>query len=134
MENYIDKDPEDRLIDWSLQYSQRIVKELGFGHRENIYHKAFEIELRDAGIPYETEVIIPILYKGQQIGHGRADLIINKKIILEFKAVDKSVGSKEIKQLKKYMTFTGIKKGIIINFCKSNGVNGYNIDYSIITN
>jgi len=127
-------DPEEKIIEWCLKTSQTIVKQLGFNHRECIYHRAFEVELRENHIPYESEVVIPILYKGYQVGHGRADIIVNKSIILEFKAVDKPVGDKEIKQLKKYLKYTNATNGMVINFCKSNCVNGYNIDYSIINN
>lgn len=125
----IPQDPEEDIFKWCERKSSEIVKTLGRGHRETVYHNAFEVELKCNHIPYEKEVVIPIQYKGYQIGFGRADIIVNKQMILEFKAVNKTLGTQEVQQLKKYMEFTGISKGMLINFGKSNHVNGLGIDF-----
>lgn len=127
--NSINTDPEEEIFRWCILKSSEIVSELGKGHRETIYHKAFEVELKNHHIPFESEKVIPIIYKGFQIGFGRADVVINNKIILEFKAVSQRVNTKDVKQLKKYMEYTGITKGIVINFGKSSNVNGLGIDF-----
>ena len=52
---------------------------LGPGYSESVYHCAFEVALRSFEIPYETERIVPVYYKGQNVGHVRADLNIDRR-------------------------------------------------------
>jgi GxxExxY protein len=92
-----------------------IIKELGAGHRECVYHRAFEIELRNRRIDYECEVVVPLFYKGHFISHLRLDLVIAKTYIVELKAT-KSLKSEDSDQLKRYMKATGIPKGLVVNF------------------
>lgn len=125
----LDETEDNILFTWCVNKGNEIVKTLGRGHRENIYHKAFEIELKNNGIQYESEYVIPIIYKNQQIGYGRADIVVAKKIILEFKAIYKSVGPAEIRQIKNYMEFTGLKRGIILNFAKGSDNDDDVIDF-----
>lgn len=103
---------------WIMCKANEIYNVLGKGYPECVYHKAFEYELRAAGLEYETEKVIPIMYKGTQVGFGRADIIIkgDEPVILEFKAIGGNIGIKELEQLGHYMTHTGIKTGVIINF------------------
>lgn len=99
-----------------------IFEELGTGFNEVVYQKALEVELRLCGINYERERIIPIIYKEHQIGIGRADIIVDNQIILELKAVANLTNSgKELKQLEHYLNYTGIDKGMVINFNQSSG-------------
>ena len=80
-----------------------------------MYHRAFEIELRNRWIDYECEVVVPIFYKGHFISHLRLDLVIAKTYIVELKAT-KSLKEEDTAQLKRYMKATGISNGILVNF------------------
>ncbi len=96
-----------------------IFNELGSGHQESVYQKAFEVALRLEGIAYESQKVVPIYYKKYNVGEGYTDLIINDgkgKIIIELKAVGSSLSNKEETQLRKYMNVLNISKGILINF------------------
>lgn len=97
------------------EIAREIYKELGPGHRECVYHRAFEIELRNAGIPYECEVVVPLYYKNQFISHMRLDLVVSKNMIIELKSV-KSIKDDEIQQLNRYLKTTGNEYGFLINF------------------
>lgn len=97
------------------EIAQEIYKELGPGHRECVYHRAFEMELRNRGIPYECEVVVPIYYKGQFLSHMRLDLVVEKTTIIELKSV-KNVKDEEVQQLNRYLKATGIQNGYLINF------------------
>lgn len=92
-----------------------IYKELGTGHRECVYHRALEFELRMKNIPYECEVVVPLFYKGYFLSHMRLDLVVAKKYIVELKAT-RALKSEDTLQLKRYMKATGIPKGLLINF------------------
>ena len=60
---------------------------LGSGYLESVYQNALMIELRNRGIYAEKEVAIPVWYKGEQVGDFRADILVEKSVILELKAV-----------------------------------------------
>lgn len=102
-----------------VNIANEIYKELGPGHRECVYHRAFEIELRNRWINYECEVVVPIFYKGHFISHMRLDLVIAKNIIVELKSV-KNIKDEEVQQLKRYLHATGMKNGFLINFGPEN--------------
>lgn len=93
---------------------------LGTGHSEIVYHKAFEVELRNHHIAYSTKAPITLTYKGIVIGYSEPDIIIypdeGGPIIIELKATTYAPRSTEIAQLKSYMRSTGFNKGILINF------------------
>jgi GxxExxY protein len=106
---------------WIISIANKVYSYLGRGYTESVYQRAFEIELRRNNIRYATEVNIPILYEGEQVGIGRADTIIYKdnpieNIILEFKSIAGVIGIKELEQIGHYMRHLGIPTGIIINF------------------
>jgi len=93
----------------------RIWADLGPGFSERVYHNAFEVELRLAGIPYETERIITISYRNHNVGNLRADLIINGEMIVELKSTTK-LKEEFVNQARNYMRLTGIPSALLINF------------------
>jgi len=98
-----------------------VVNELGNHYKENIYQFALYIELNLRGYLIQTEVIIPIHYKGVYVGFERADIVIYDKTgkieyILELKSQNSRLASKEIMQLRKYLKNTGCSNGMLINF------------------
>jgi len=105
------------------EFSQQILEELGPSYKEHIYVNAMCIHLRNENYLFQTEVIVPINYKGVQLGYERADIVIYEpiKCILEFKAQTQSIAKKEIAQLTKYKKNLEIDNGILINFGNLNG-------------
>jgi GxxExxY protein len=100
--------------------AERIWAELGPGFSERVYHNAFEVELRLAGIPYETERIITVPYHDHIVGNLRADLIINRDMIIELKSATK-LREEFVNQAKNYMRLTGIPYALLINFPSVSG-------------
>jgi GxxExxY protein len=88
---------------------------LGPGYSESVYHCAFEVALRDRLIPYETERIVPVFYGGQNVGHVRADLIIDRRFVVELKSVSRLNETYRI-QTRNYLTLLGLHVGYLINF------------------
>lgn len=88
---------------------------LGYGHKEGVYQKALEKELKDCEICYEREKSIEVLYKGQGTGFYRPDFLVDNKVIVEVKAL-KYLPSKLTKQLINYLKTTGYKLGFMVNF------------------
>jgi GxxExxY protein len=95
--------------------TENIWASLGPGYSESVYHCAFEVALRKVGIYYETERIIPVFYEGQNVGHVRADLIVDRKYVIELKAVGKLNETYRI-QTQNYMQLLGLDEGFLINF------------------
>ena len=97
-----------------------IYNELGAGYKENVYHSAVLIELRNHGVQFHSEVICPIQYKGIQIGFERADIVIydNQQMssVLELKAQHGSITNKELTQIRKYLKNFNVESGLLINF------------------
>jgi GxxExxY protein len=102
---------EDKLV----VFAEEIFASLGQGYSERVYHNAMELQLRDYNIYYETERTIEVKFKDRIVGHVRADLIVDKSIVVELKAVAK-VRDDHITQCKMYMRLLGLSQGIIINF------------------
>lgn len=91
-------------------------RELGNGFLEGVYQEAFEIELGLQGIPFESEVALPIDYKGIRLKKQYfADFICYNKIIVETKALN-GLDTAHESQLLNYLKATGFKLGLLINF------------------
>ena len=89
---------------------------LGHGFLERAYSDAMCIELRERGISFVQEQPVSIVYHGETLPHGFvADIVVERKIILELKAV-KSIEAVHKAQLLNYMKATGIRVGYVINF------------------
>ena len=95
--------------------AKQIYSELGAGYSERVYHNCMEVLLRKYGVQYESERIVPIPFEGHIVGNVRADIIINNKIVLEFKAI-KTLTEQSECQLRNYLRLTGLNVGYLINF------------------
>ena len=95
--------------------AKRVRSQLTPGFEEKVYQNAMVIELKDSGLNVETEVPIKVYYKDHVVGDYRADLIVEKKMIVELKAVSAILPIHEV-QLVNYLTATGIDSGMLINF------------------
>jgi GxxExxY protein len=93
-------------------------KKLGPGFLESVYEKALIEELSGRGMKVETEKIIDLTYKDKKIGVHRLDLVIDNKVVVELKTVERfSIHHKA--QLTSYLKASGYKLGILVNFSKS---------------
>jgi GxxExxY protein len=95
-------------------------KFLGPGLLESVYQKCLIKEFKNRGIQYEAELIIPIVYKGENIdAYLRCDFLIEKCIVIETKAIEEFHPSHEA-QLLTYMQLLQVPKGILYNFNVAN--------------
>ena len=88
------------------------------GFLEAVYQAALETELTLRGIPFERQVELPISYKGKLIGVYKADLVIDKKFIVEIKAVSKLMSAHQA-QAMHYLATTGLRLALLLNFGSS---------------
>jgi len=95
--------------------AMEVHKILGPGFLEAVYQGALERELSLRGIPFERKVKLPVTYKGLIIGGYEADLVIDKKFIVEIKAVSKFNASYQA-QAMHYLAATGLHLTLLLNF------------------
>lgn len=96
--------------------AMEVQNELGCGFAELVYHEALNIELGLRNIPYKTEKLITIAYKGHVLERTyKADLLCFDKIIVELKAVEK-LKAEHTSQLLNYLKATNMPLGVLINF------------------
>ena len=93
----------------------KVYDELGAGFLESVYEKALLIELTNIGLRYESQKAIKVRYKGNVIGNFIADIIVEDKIIIEIKAIEKMIPKHEA-QIINYLKATGIELGLLVNF------------------
>lgn len=95
-------------------------KELGPGLLESVYHRCLFHEFRIRKINFQSELTIPIEYKGLELdAQLRCDFFVKDCIVVELKAVESVLPVHEA-QLITYMKLLNVPKGILINFNVSN--------------
>jgi GxxExxY protein len=110
-----DIDAINSLTEKIIGCAIEVHKQLGPGLLESIYEQALCCELRERGINYEKQLMVPIVYKGNEIGIYRLDLLVEGEVIVELKSVERSEPLFEA-QLLTYLKITGKKLGLLINF------------------
>ena len=95
--------------------AMRVHKFFGEGYLEEVYKNALVVELKELGFDVEPEVAIPVDYHGVRVGDYRADVIVEKRLILELKAVC-ALNKRHEAQLVNYLSATGIDDGMLFNF------------------
>jgi GxxExxY protein len=87
---------------------------LGPGFREIVYQRALAMELQAAGLEFEREVKVPIMYKGHQIDTRRADFVV-EDVMVEIKAVSHAAPEDYVQALN-YVVASGFRLGLLLNF------------------
>ncbi len=90
-------------------------KVLGPGFLEKVYENALLIELKNRGLNAVSQVPLKVTYKAQIVGDYFADIVVEDKVLVELKTVDK-LGRIHEAQLLNYLKATGIQVGLLINF------------------
>lgn len=90
-------------------------RHLGPGLQEPLYAPALHIEMSLRRIPFQTEVILPVSYKGHYLGKRRIDLLVDNRLIVELKSVD-ALAPIHMAQLLCYLKLTNKQLGLLINF------------------
>jgi GxxExxY protein len=102
----------ERVIGLAIE----VHRHTGHGLLESVYEQCLCYELHEAGIPFERQVAIPVVYKAMPIGTGfRADIVVARTVILEIKSVAAILPSHEA-QLHTYLRMSGYHIGLILNF------------------
>jgi GxxExxY protein len=107
---------ENEIGTMLLEAAIQIHRELGPGLLETVYEVILARELSDRGLRVQRQVPVPIVFKGIRFDEGfRADIIIENKVLLELKSVERIVPAHK-KQVQTYLRLTGLKLGYLLNF------------------
>jgi GxxExxY protein len=88
---------------------------LGPGFLEKVYERALIKELRLRGLRAEGTVPIPVTYKGEIVGEYFADILVEGKLIIELKCVDR-FADEHLAQCLNYLKGTGLRLALLVNF------------------
>jgi GxxExxY protein len=107
---------ENEIAKIVVDSAYRIHSKLGPGLLESAYQAILAYELRTRGLKIETEVIMPVIYDQLSLDVGyRADIIVENKVIIELKSVEKVIDLHK-KQLLTYLRVSNMRLGLLINF------------------
>lgn len=91
-------------------------KHLGPGLLESVYETCLIEELIAVGLKVQSQLYVPIMYKGKELGTNlKLDLLVEEIIIVENKAVEIMIPLYTA-QLLSYLKLAGKPKGLLINF------------------
>ena len=106
----------DALSNRAIGLAIEVRKTIGPGLLEAVYRECLCLELAEAGIPYRSEVPIPVVYKGRVVPLGfRVDIPVDERMILEIETVS-AITSVHRAQLLTYLRTSGVRVGLIVNF------------------
>lgn len=88
---------------------------LGPGLLEEAYERALCIELKDRRVPYDRQVEVVVMYKGQAVSTRCMDILVKGQLILELKAVE-ALAPIHTAQALSYLRMTGHKLALLIKF------------------
>lgn len=101
----------------------KIYNRLGAGLFENVYKQVLKYELENLGLTVKTEVSLPLIYDNLKFDIGfRIDLLVNDKVIVEIKSVEK-IAEVHHKQTITYLKLMGLKLALLVNFNSDNIAN-----------
>lgn len=100
-----------RVVDCAMA----VHRQLGPGFLESIYQQAMTIELLTAGVAYDAQKRINVIYKGVVIPGQRVDLVVADAVVVELKAVDR-FDEIHRAQVISYLKTMGLRAGLLMNF------------------
>ncbi len=106
------------------EHASGVMRSLGTGYSERVYHRAMIASLNQAGVAHRTEVPSPVYFQGEVVGIGRCDLVIGN-VVVEIKA-NALAPRRALAQLRRYTENLGRAErrryyGIVLNFNQRTG-------------
>lgn len=107
--------PHEELTKRIIGVCFKVGDELGHGFLESVYHAALLIALRQDGLEVDSKRPIKIHFRGQIVGDFEPDIVVNKTVLVEVKAL-RALAPEHQAQVINYLRATGIEVGLLINF------------------
>ena len=101
----------DRVIGCAI----RVHTDLGPGFLESIYEEALSVEFRHCGLQFERQKPVPLFYRGEPIGEHRVDLLVERSLVVELKAIA-ALENVHFAILRSYLKALGLSDALLLNF------------------
>lgn len=98
-----------------LEAFYKVHRALGYGFLEKVYENALVVELQDLGLRVEQQMPIKVYYRGHSVGNYVADVVVERKVLVEIKAVEHLTDAHRA-QLLNYLHSTPLEVGLLLNF------------------
>lgn len=106
----------DALSERVIGLAIEVHRHLGPGLLESAYEECLCHELQSAGISFERQVSLPLVYKGIRLDAGyRMDVVVGARLVIEIKAVERVLPLHEAQMLT-YLKLSGMPVGLVMNF------------------
>lgn len=90
--------------------------QLGPGLKEEVYQRGMEAALERSGLNYEPQKQIEVYLGKRRIGLLFIDVLVEKTVVVEFKALTHQLTNNEIAQVVTYLRAEGASVGLLLNF------------------
>ena len=107
--------PENAITERIIKCAIAVHRELGPGLLEGVYDEALNIECQLDGLDVLRQFKVSVLYRGNQIGEYKPDMLVNNLVIVEIKSVERFDPVFEA-QILTYLRITQKRVGLLINF------------------
>jgi GxxExxY protein len=111
------RESKDLLIEAVVGAAYEVSNVLGAGFLEKVYERALLRELTLRGLMTKSQVMFPVVYKGQCLGEYVADLVVEDRLIVELKCVE-CFSSQHLAQCINYLKASGLILALLINLQK----------------
>ena len=92
-------------------------RNLGPGFLKAVYENALCVELHARNVRLQRQLIVPVFYRGSEVGAHRLDLVVDERMVVELKAI-KTVETIHFAVVRSYLTAIGLEHGLILNFAR----------------
>ena len=107
---------ENEIGERVLGCALTVHRALGPGLLESAYEACLAHELHKAGLVFERQLTLPLIYDGMRIEAGyRLDLLVANSVVIEVKSVETLLGVHRA-QLLSYLRLGGYRLGYLLNF------------------
>ncbi len=94
----------------------KVHNQLGPGLREVVYHRALSISMEEAGLSFEDEKPVEVVFDDARVGLFYLDHLVEGSVVVEEKALSHLLTSEEVAQVITYLAATGLQVGLLLNF------------------
>ncbi|MBI4746710.1 MAG: GxxExxY protein [Deltaproteobacteria bacterium] len=105
----------NNLIEKVIGAVYEVSNVLGAGFLEKVYERALVKELTLRGLHAEVQYPIQVAYKGETVGDYYADILVERKLIVELKCAER-LGNDHLAQCLNYLKATGHSIALLVNF------------------
>ena len=104
------------ITDGVIGCAIQVHRQLGPGLLESVYEECLAYEMTKAGIFFERQKPMPVLYDELKLEAGyRVDLFVERRVIVELKAVE-ALNNVHFAQVMTYLRLANCRFGLLINF------------------